>query len=186
LIQIGNEYASKKLHDSIISTKGGPLIFPSVQPGAYFEEFNIKERTIQHKKPSITFLAKDAIKLGTDGFNKLVKECSTFNVVILPNKEIWVLPSRFSEGQKSQHSIVAKGNPCAWAGEVKIEGNKIISINDKSGHYKTYSYSGEEQTTIDTFALETFRQCGYEVPQVIEHTAKRHKKDLASTSKRES
>jgi len=67
-----------------------------------------------------------------------------------------------------------------WAGEVKIKGNKIISINDKSGHYKTYAYSDDEQKEIDTFALEAFRQHGYDVLQAIEHTAKRYHSDLAS------
>jgi hypothetical protein len=189
LMQIGNKYAHRKLLDSIMPTKDVPRIFPSMQPGAYFEEFNIKERTIQHKKPNTTFLAKEPVKLGADGFNELVKdinlpkdkeEYSLFNVVILPNKEIWVLPFRFPEGQKSQHSIVAKGNPCAWAGEVKIKGNQIISLNDKSGHYKTYVYSDNEQKEIDTFALETFRQYGYDVPQAIEHTAKSRTRELAS------
>lgn len=182
LMEIGNKYASTQLRNSIISRKDVPKIFPSMQPGSYFEELNIKEREIKHKNPISRFLAKEPVKLGSSEFNELMIDLNNrrktggnakLNVVISPEKEIWVLPCYFLDGQKSQHSIVGRGNPCAWAGEVEIEGNKVISIKDQSGHYKTYDYYDEKQKAISHFALQTFRDQGFEVPLTVELTLKR-------------
>lgn len=152
-------------------------------------EFNIKEREIKHKKPIHTFLAEEPIALGSPEFHTLMKdmnirrekeEDTTLNVVILPNKEIWLLPSRFQGGQRSQHSIVAKGNPCVWAGEVKIKDNKVISINDRSGHCRTLDYNDKVQKALNDFALQAFKNQGYEVPREVELTIKYHGNDKPS------
>ncbi len=141
---------------------------------AYASATNYKERTIQRKQAMITYRAEEPMKLGTDEYEASIKgeEKQQLNVVVLPNKEIWVLPATFVEGQKSQHSIIAKGNPCVWTGEVKIEGRKVTRMKDQSGHFKTYHYRDAIQKAIEDFALHSFRQQGYEVPEVIERTGK--------------
>jgi hypothetical protein len=183
LMRIGDKYASRKLLDSIMPTKDVPGIFPSMQPGAYFEEFNIKEREIKHKKPIVKFLVEEPIRFGSPKFDTLMEdinmrrekeEDSTLNVVIMSDKAILVLPSYFQGGQRSQHSIVAKGNPCVWAGEIKIKDNEVITIKDRSGHFKTFVCNDQKQKAIDDFALQAFSDQGYNVPPVIERTIKGH------------
>lgn len=182
LIRNCHKYAAAALLNSIMCNEQKFRIFPSMQPAAYFEEFNIERREIKHKDPPTTFLATKPIKLATQRFKKLMElidnrrkegRGTTLNVVILPNKEIWVLPYYYSKkGERSLHSIIAKGNPCAWAGEVIIQDNKVISIKDQSGHYKTYAYCDKAQKIISDFALQAFRDQGYEVPSEVDLTVK--------------
>ena len=182
MIKIGNEYATRKLFDSIKPGEGVPVIFPSMQPGAYFEEFIIKERTIGHKNPLKTFRAEEPIKLGTPKFDTLMGELnlrrekgedSTLSAVITPDKTIWVLPMYFQDGAISQHSIVARGNPCAWAGEVNIKGKEVLHMRDKSGHFRTLDFDEERQKDISDFALQVFKGKGYNVPREIDLEKKR-------------
>jgi hypothetical protein len=186
LEQIGKKYARIKLHDSITPPEGIPKIFLPMQPGSYFEEFNIPERVKRRNKPGkpdIRFLAMEPAKLGSPEFHTLMKninsrgkeEDTTLNAVILWDKTreettIWVLPCYFQEGQRSQHSIAAKGNCCVWAGEIIIDGNKVTKICDKSGHFRTFSYDEKVQKAINDFALQAFRNQGYDVPSVVELT----------------
>jgi hypothetical protein len=125
---------------------------------------------------------KEPIELGNPNLVTLIEEMSgkkmkdtRLNVVIMPDKKILVLPCTFREGQESQHSIVAKGNPCAWAGEVTIdiEEKKVTQINDQSGHFKTLDYYEEMQDAISNFALQAFREKGYNVPPEVELVRKR-------------
>ncbi len=131
----------------------------------------------------MTFRAEKPIKLGATEFNRLMDELNrrrekgedtTLNAVIMPDKSIWVLPLYFQDGAISQHSIVAEGNPCAWAGEVKIEGNKLVSIRDQSGHFRTVAFDKETQEDINKFALNTFKANGFEVPGNIDLVKKNH------------
>lgn len=179
LRRIGNIYAKKKLLDSIGPGEGVPAIFPSMQPGAYFEEFNIKERTIGHKNPPKTFRAKEPIKLGTPEFNTLMYELSsrkegedtTLNAVIMPDKTIWVQPIHFQDGAISQHSIIARGNPCVWAGEIEMDkdNDKVVKkMKDKSGHYKPVCFDEEVQKRLENFVLQVFKEQGYDVLSSVE------------------
>jgi len=86
-------------------------------------------------------------------------------VAVLPNKEIWVLPYRFSGKEKSQHSIVAQGNPCVWAGEVDIEGKKVTRMLRDSGHYRTDE--AEKQNDINDFALSAFKAQEHDISETI-------------------
>ena len=186
LVHMCRTYAHRKLLDSITPPEGVPKIFLPMQPGSYFEEFNIPERVKRRNKPGkpdIRFLAMEPAKLGSPEFHTLMKninsrgkeEDTTLNAVILWDKTkkettIWVLPSYFQEGQRSQHSIVARGNSCVWAGEVIIQGNKVTKICDRSGHFRAFSYNEEMQKAISDFALQAFRNQGYDVPSAVELT----------------
>lgn len=123
---------------------------------------------------------KEPIELGNPNLVTLIEEMSgkkmkdtPLSAVIMPDKQILVLPCTFREGQQSQHSTIAKGNPCAWAGEVIIKGKKVKEINDQSGHFKTFDYDEKVQKAISDFALQTFRDQGYDVPSEVELTRKR-------------
>jgi hypothetical protein len=172
LIQIGHEYAAGKLVERTQPTEDVPRIFLSTLPGSYFEEierFNKMERKIQSSDKMIE--VKEPVKVGTDKYRELMEVLdarlreggakSTLKVVVLPNKEIRVLPYRFSGEEKSQHSIAGKGNPCVWAGEVDIDiQTKIAKLKGDSGHYRTYDVD-EIQQAINEFALSAFQQQGY-------------------------
>jgi hypothetical protein len=179
-----NEYATRKLFDSIVPPEGVPRVFFPLYPGGYFEEFNTEERfkKVRPEKPYYRYLVAEPIEFGSPNFAKSIEEMSgkkventVLNAVIMPDKQILVLPCTFREGQRSQHSIVAKGNPCAWAGEVTIdiEEKKVTQINDKSGHFKTFDYNEEVQKKISDFALQAFKEKGYTVPLKVELTRKR-------------
>ena len=101
LIERGQTYAKKKLLDSIKPRDDVPAIFPSMQSGAYFEEFTIKERIIGHKNPPVKFRAEEPIMFGTSecdkpiddlGVSREKEEDSVLNAAIMPDKTIWVLP----------------------------------------------------------------------------------------------
>ncbi len=183
LWEIANEHAMSKLHETIVPPKGVPRVFFPLHPGSYFEEFNLKER----KKPSSrkgdrSYLVKEPIELGNPNLVTLIEEMSgrkmkdtRLNAVIMPDKQILVLPCFFREGQESQHSIVAKGNPCAWAGEVTIdiEEKKVTQINDQAGHFKTFDYDEKEQEKISKIALQAFSEKGYDVSSEVELVMKR-------------
>jgi hypothetical protein len=194
LWQMVNEHATRKLLETSVPPEGVPRVFFPLYPGAYFEEFNIKQRSRKSKSgnPDHLYLVAEPIELGSPAFDTLMGEMSrrkemprkempkrmlrkdtVLNVVITLDKKILVLPCFFREGQQSQHSIVAKGNPVAWAGEVIIKGKKVIKINDQSGHFKTFDYNEEVQKALSDFALQTFRDQGYEVPSEVELTRKR-------------
>jgi hypothetical protein len=178
LWQMVNEHATRKLLETSVPPEGVPRVFFPLYPGAYFEEFNIKER----KKPclgkaDLNYLVIDPIELGSPNFVTLIEEMSgkklkdtVLNAVIMPDKKILVLPCFFQEGQRSQHSIVAKGNSCAWAGEVTIDikEKKVTSISDKAGHFLPFDYDEKVQDAISNFALQTFREQGYDVPSEVE------------------
>ena len=87
----------------------------------------------------------------------------------MPNEEIWVLPYYFSEGEKTTHSIAARGNPVVWAGEVDIaiddsKGNtKVAKLKGDSGHYLTYNSDPEKQKAVFQLAVSTFRDHGCDI-----------------------
>ncbi len=183
LMGIGNIYAKRKLSDSIKPRGDVPAIFPSMQPGAYFEEFHIKERTIKHKDPSMNrFRAEEPIMLGTSEFSTLMdelnrrgkREDTTLNAVIMPDKTIWVLPVRFQDGAISQHSMVTKGNPCVWAGEVTINRDKVVKIRDQSGHFRTVVFDEKGQKSLNNFVLQRFKEQRFKIPNNIELVKKLH------------
>ncbi len=134
------------------------------------------EKKTRPGKGDRSYLVDKPIELGSPEFERLMEEMHTrekiedtaLNTVIMPNKQILVLPCFSQGGQESQHSIVAKGNPCAWAGEVIIKGKKILKINDHSGHFRTFDYDEKVQKAISNFALQTFRDQGYDVPSEVE------------------
>ena len=181
LIERGQTYAKKKLLDSIKPRDDVPAIFPSMQSGAYFEEFTIKERIIGHKNPPVKFRAEEPIMFGTSecdkpiddlGVSREKEEDSVLNAAIMPDKTIWVLPQHFPDEALSQHSIVAKGKPCVWAGEVTIKGNEVVKIRDQSGHFRTLHFSEEGQKALNDFALQVFKEKGYTVPEEVELVTK--------------
>lgn len=183
LMEIGNIYAKRKLSDSIKPRGDVPAIFPSMQPGAYFEEFHIKERTIKHKDPSMNrFRAEEPIMLGTSEFSTLMdelnrrgkREDTTLNAVIMPDKTIWVLPVRFQDGAISQHSMVTKGNPCVWAGEVTINRDKVVKIRNQSGHFRTVVFDEKGQKSLNNFVLQRFKEQRFKIPNNIELVKKLH------------
>lgn len=122
-----------------------------------------------------TLSMKEPVKLGSDECKVLLSFLEartteggtegTLKVAILPNKEIWVLPYYFSEGEKTAHSIAARGNPVVWAGEVDLvidgKGNmKVTQLKGDSGHYLTYNSDPEKQKAIFQFAVSTFTDHG--------------------------
>ena len=181
LWKMANEYATSKLLKTIEEPpEGVPKVFFPLHPGSYFEEFNEKERRkTRLGKADRKYLTRPPVELGSPNFNELMEKLSQkidgtlLNVVITLDKKIMVLPAFFPGGEESQHSIVAEGNPCAWTGEVIIEGKRVTKINDQSGHFKTFDYDDEIQKQISDFALQTFREQGYDVPSKIELTRKR-------------
>ncbi len=101
------------------------------------------------------------------------ENAGTLKVAVLPNKEVWVLPYYFSEGEKTTHSIAARGNPVVWAGEVDIaidsKGNtKVTKLKGDSGHYLTYNSDPEKQKAIFQFAVSTFRDHGCDTSDVTD------------------
>jgi hypothetical protein len=143
-----------------------------------------KDGPIQIGEDNQTLSMKGPIKLGSAECNILLKfldarakeggkEGGTLKVGILPNKEIWVLPYYFSEGEKTTHSIAARGNPVVWAGEVDIaidsDGNaKVTQLKGDSGHYLTYNSDPEKQKAIFQLAESTFRKYGYDTSGLVD------------------
>lgn len=115
---------------------------------------------------------KKSVKMGTNESTILVKfleartreggKESTLKAVVLPNKEIWVLPYYFSGKEKAKHSIAGMGEPCVWAGEVDIVGGKVTQLKGDSGHYRNYSSDLEKQKAIFQFAVSAFRDQNYD------------------------
>jgi hypothetical protein len=92
----------------------------------------------------------------------------------MPNKDIWVLPYRLSENakgekEKTQHSIVAGGNPCVWAGEVDTTYRELIDLRGDSGHFRTYGV-GAQQNAIFQFALSAFEAHGYKTSGLLDNS----------------
>ena len=170
LIEIGHIYAKEKLLERIKPEDWNVrMIFLSTMPGSYFEESSIKERVVESPGFRVKYRAEQPVMAGTEKWKTLLKELaarkgrginSTLTAAILPNREIWVQPAFFEEGVMSQHSISAGGNPCAWAGEIEIEGNEVTKIKDQSGHFRPYSM--QEPNSLPDFALSVLEQHGYD------------------------
>jgi hypothetical protein len=170
LNEIGHNYAKEKLLERIKPEDWNVrMIFLSTMPGSYFEESSIKERVVESPGFRVTYRAEQPVKVGTEECRTLLKRLevrkeqginSTLTAAILPNSEIWVQPAFFEDKVMSQHSISAGGNPCAWAGEIEIEGNKVTKIRDQSGHFRTYN--AQEPNILSNFALSVLEQHGYD------------------------
>jgi hypothetical protein len=103
------------------------------------------------------------------------REDTTLNAVIMPDKTIWVLPMCFQDGARSQHSIVAKGNPCVWAGEVTIKDkDKVVKIRDQSGHFRTVVFDKKGQKSLNNFVLQRFKEQGFKIQKNVELVKKLH------------
>jgi hypothetical protein len=145
-----------------------------------------KDGPIKISEDGQTLSMTGPVKLGSDECKILLKfldarikeggKEGTLKVVILPNKEIWVLPYRFSGKEKTKHSIAAMGNSVVWAGEVDMaidgEGKaevtkpKVTALKGDSGHYRTYNSDPKKQKAIFQFAVSTFRDHGCDTSDV--------------------
>jgi hypothetical protein len=179
LIQIGHTFARQKLIDLARPDKHDLPIFHSTMPGSYFEEivrFERMAKKIQpHKENNATAYEVHRMRIGTPECKQLLKdlenrvegggEAKTLKVVVFPDQQIWASPYHFQKKgekkEKSQHSIVAMGNPCVWAGEVVIEGNTVVCIRNASGHFRTQGDADAEMRRIK-FVKAAFELQGYD------------------------
>jgi hypothetical protein len=160
-IEIGQKHADTEYLKSIIPPEGVPCVFPSMQPGARFEDFRMLRS--EQQQP---------VKLGSPEFAKVREELkrrqkkgenSKLTVTVLPNREIWVQPYFIEKGLASRHPTTAFGNHCAWAGEADIDfrdeaKDVLLSLKDQSGHYRTFD-KNDPGCLID-FAVQLFQDHG--------------------------
>ena len=128
-------------------------------------------KSVEIRDDGATLFVKEPVLVGTDDWIALMTFLenraeeggaeSTLKVAVMPNKDIWALPYRLSENakgkkEKTQHSIVAGGNPCVWAGEVVIKNGRLSEMRGDSGHFRTYGSGPDQQDAIFQFALNAF------------------------------
>lgn len=177
LREIGHKYACKKLIDSIATKPDEAKQFPNMFPATYFQERlrAIKER---HKP----------VRVGTEEFENLTTKMQerkkqgkngTLIVNILLNKElqdeeIWTQPYFLSKDIRSPHSVNTRGNPCTFAGEVEIEGKKLLRIKDQSGHFRTVDEDKQDPLLVLNYAVKVFEAQGFDTSEVKREQAKFH------------
>ncbi len=175
LRKIGHKYARKKLIDSIAPKPDEAKQFPNMFPAKYFEErlTAIKER---HKP----------VRVGTEEFENLTTKMQErkkqgkngtliINILlnnILQKEEILAQPYFISFDIKSPHSINSRGNPCIFAGEVEIEGKKLLRIKDQSGHFRPVDEDKKDPLHVLNYAVKVFEAQGFDTSEVKIEQAK--------------
>ena len=171
LTEIGHAYAHDKYFESIKPPQGIPRIFPSTQPGAWFEERDIWEihqgqRPVEVESPAFDVVVEHMKRRQQKGENYLL----TVNILwddATKDTKIWVQPFFVENGLTSWHSMNVQGTHSIWAGEVEIdyETKTVRRLKDQSGHYRTFDKT--DPGLMVQFALDEFKKRGYDTRTTI-------------------
>jgi hypothetical protein len=145
--------------------------YPSVQPGAFFEECSIWE-LYQGQEPAILGTEEYDAQAQESAARRQRKENSAYAVNIQwGNKDSHVIFLQHyyvvEEGLQSRHPINVDGGESLFVGIVDIDEEKkvIVRMKDQSGHFMSYDQANPGDAVYR--ALKVFQDQGYDTSTTL-------------------